>query len=89
LTGSAIITALIFGLVAKESAVSVLLLYPDALSNLTLPIKVALATFYLLYPVCINATVAMKNWRIFFLNLIIAFITSFAVYFAVEIIIRL
>jgi Fe2+ transport system protein B len=81
ITGSVIITALIFGLVAKEMAVSVFLLYPDFITELTPPTAIALCVFYLLYPVCISCQMALRNWKMFFISLFIAATASAGVYY--------
>ena len=82
-----IICALLFGIIAKESAVSVLLFFPDIISKLTLPVILSLVTFFTLYPKCLAAQTAINHHcgrrigiKIFFTNLLLAYILSFVVY---------
>lgn len=83
----AIICALLFGIIAKESAVSVLLFFPDIIAGLTLPVALSLVVFYTLYPKCISAQAAVCSncslktaAKIFVTNLLVAYGLAFVVY---------
>ena len=82
-----LICALLFGIIAKESAVSVLLFFPNVVSALTLPIILSLVTFFALYPKCLAAQTAINQHcgvktgvKVFFINLLLAYVLSFVVY---------
>ena len=83
----AIICALIFGIIAKESAISVLLLFPQIITNLSLPIVLSLVVFYTFYPKCISAQTAVcsncnrkTSVKLFITNLLVAYSLAFVVY---------
>jgi ferrous iron transport protein B len=75
-----IICALLFGIIAKESTVSVLLFFPAVLANLPAASILSLVIFYVLYPVCISCQMAMRSPKTFVVNLVLAYITAFIVY---------
>lgn len=82
-----IICALLFGMIAKEAAVSVLLFFPDVIQTLTLPVVLSLVTFFVFYPKCLAAQTAINHHcgaktaiRIFLINLLLAYSLSFVVY---------
>ncbi len=82
-----IICALLFGIIAKEAAVSVLLFFPGIVNILTVPIVLSLVTFFTLYPKCLAAQTAIKHhcgrktgWKVFLTNLLLAYCLSFVVY---------
>ena len=82
-----LICALLFGIIAKEAAVSVLLFFPDVVSSLTVPVVMSLVTFFTLYPKCLAAQTAInhhcgrkKGLKVFFTNLLLAYFFSFVVY---------
>lgn len=82
-----LICALLFGLIAKESAVSVLLFFPTVMNTLSVPCVLSLVTFFVLYPKCLAAQTAIKQHcgnkialRTFLINLLLAYILSFVVY---------
>ncbi len=83
----ALICALLFGLIAKEAAVSVLLFFPDIVNNLSLPVILSLVTFFVFYPKCLAAQTAINHHcghktgvKVFFINLLLAYGLSFVVY---------
>jgi ferrous iron transport protein B len=87
LDNPAIICALLFGIIAKESAISVLLLFPEIVSGLSVASAVSLLVFYTLYPVCVSCCMAISQHcskktmpRLFVYNLIIAYLFSFFIY---------
>jgi ferrous iron transport protein B len=87
LDNPAVICALLFGIIAKESAVSVLLLFPEIVSGLSAAAGLSLIVFYTLYPVCVSCWTAIFTHcgkktmpKLFFLNLLTAYIFSFIVY---------
>ena len=82
-----LICALFFGIIAKEAAVSVLLFFPDIIQSLTMPIVLSLVTFFTLYPKCLAAQTAINHHcshktgrKIFYVNLLLAYVLSFVVY---------
>ncbi|MBQ7973555.1 MAG: hypothetical protein IJ295_01190, partial [Clostridia bacterium] len=82
-----IICALLFGIIAKEAAVSVLLFFPNVISTFTLPVVLSLVTFFTLYPKCLAAQTAINHHcgrktgtKIFFTNLLLAYVLRFVVY---------
>lgn len=82
-----LICALLFGIIAKEAAVSVLLFFPNFVSALTVPVILSLVTFFALYPKCMAAQMAVNHHcgqkigiKLFFLNLLLAYVLSFVVY---------
>lgn len=82
-----LICALIFGLIAKEAAVSVLLFFPSIINALTMPVILSLVTFFIFYPKCIAAQTAINHHcgkktgiKVFFMNLLLAYGLSFVVY---------
>lgn len=82
-----LICALLFGIIAKESAVSVLLFFPDVVKTLTLPVVVSLVIFFTLYPKCLAAQTAINHHcgrktgiKVFLTNLLLAYSLSFVVY---------
>ncbi|MCM1403947.1 MAG: hypothetical protein NC133_00335 [Prevotella sp.] len=82
-----LICALLFGIIAKEAAVSVLLFFPEIVNGLTLPVVLSLVTFFTLYPKCLAAQTAINHHcgrktgvKIFFVNLLLAYGLSFVVY---------
>lgn len=82
-----LICALCFGLIAKESAVSVLMFFPDVVKTLTMPVVLSLVTFFVFYPKCLAAQTAInqhcgrkKGIKIFVINLLLAYSLSFVVY---------
>ena len=84
---SVIVCALLFGIIAKEAAVSVLLFFPNVVSTLTLPVVMSLVTFFALYPKCLAAQTAINHhcgrktgWKVFLMNLLLAYTLSFVVY---------
>lgn len=83
----ALICALIFGIIAKESAISVLLFFPDVVAGLTLPVALSLVIFYTLYPKCISAQTAVcsscdrkTGVKLFITNLLVAYAVALVVY---------
>lgn len=83
----ALICALIFGIIAKESAISVLLFFPDVVATLTLPVALSLLVFYTLYPKCISAQTAVcsscdrkTGVKLFITNLLVAYVAALVVY---------
>lgn len=87
LDNPAIICALLFGIIAKESAVSVLLFFPGIINALSIPAVLALVVFYTLYPKCIAAQTAMcstcnrrTSLTLFITNLLVAYGLAFVVY---------
>lgn len=83
----ALICALIFGIIAKESAISVLLLFPNVVAGLTLPAALSLVIFYTLYPKCISAQTAVcsscnhkTGVKLFMTNLLVAYVVALVVY---------
>jgi len=82
-----IVCALLFGIIAKESAVSVLLFFLNLVQNLSLPVVLSLVTFFTLYPKCLAAQTAINHHcgrktgiKVFFMNLLLAYSLSFVVY---------
>ena len=82
-----LICALLFGIIAKEAAVSVLLFFPDVVNTLTIPVILSLITFFTLYPKCLAAQTAINHHcgrktgiKVFFTNLLLAYALSFVVY---------
>ncbi len=82
-----IICALLFGIIAKEAAVSVLLFFPNVINILSVPMVLSLITFFALYPKCIAAQTAINchcghktGIKVFFTNLLLAYGVSFVVY---------
>ena len=82
-----LICALLFGIIAKEAAVSVLLFFPNVVNDLTLPVVMSLITFFTLYPKCLAAQTAINHHcgrktgvKVFFTNLLLAYALSFVVY---------
>lgn len=82
-----LICALLFGIIAKEAAVSVLLFFPTVVSGLTLPVVLSLVTFFTLYPKCMAAQTAINHHcgcktgiKVFCVNLLLAYGLSFVVY---------
>ena len=82
-----LICALLFGLIAKEAAVSVLLFFPNIMNSLALPAVLSLVTFFVFYPKCLAAQTAINQHcgrktgvKIFFINLLLAYGLSFVVY---------
>jgi ferrous iron transport protein B len=87
LSNPAVICALLFGAVAKESAVTVLLFFTEVLSGLSFASGLSLITFYVLYPVCVSCLMAIKTncgqkavCKIAVINLLIAYVFAFIVY---------
>jgi ferrous iron transport protein B len=87
LDNPAIICALMFGVIAKESAVSVLLLFPEILSGLSFATGVSLIVFYIAYPVCTSCCLAIAMHcgkriatKLFIFNLVTAYLFSFIIY---------
>jgi ferrous iron transport protein B len=87
LNNPAIICALLFGIIAKESAVSVLLLFPEIAAGMSAATAVSLIAFYTLYPVCVSCCMAVSAHcgkktmpKLFLLNMAAAYIFSFIVY---------
>jgi ferrous iron transport protein B len=87
LSNPAVICALLFGAVAKESAVTVLLFFPEVLSGLSIGSGLSLITFYVLYPVCVSCLMAIKTncgrkalCKIAVVNLLFAYVFAFIVY---------
>lgn len=83
----ALICALLFGIIAKESAVSVLLFFPSIMAELTLPVALSLVVFYAFYPKCMSAQAAIcsscnvrTSAKIFVTNLLVAYGLAFVVY---------
>lgn len=83
----ALICALLFGIIAKEAAVSVLLFFPDVVNLLSTSIILSLVTFFIFYPKCLAAQTAINHQcgrktgiKIFFINLLLAYGLSFVVY---------
>ncbi len=83
----AIICALIFGLIAKESTVSVLLFFPNILQGLNFASGLSLLIFYVFYPKCLSAQAAVYNncggkvcKQIIIMNFLIAYLLAFVVY---------
>ena len=82
-----LICALMFGLIAKESAVSVLLFFPNVVNTMSLPIILSLVTFFTFYPKCLAAQTAINHYcglktgiKVFMINLLLAYSLSFVVY---------
>ncbi len=82
-----LICALLFGIIAKEAAVSVLLFFPNVVNSLTLPVVLSLVTFFTLYPKCLAAQTAINHHcgrktgiKVFLINLLLAYGLSFVVY---------
>lgn len=82
-----LICALLFGLIAKEAAVSVLLFFPSIVSCLSPSIVLSLVTFFIFYPKCLAAQTAINQHcgrktgvKIFVINLLLAYSLSFVVY---------
>lgn len=82
-----VICALLFGIIAKEAAVSVLLFFPNIVNVLTIPVVLSLVTFFTFYPKCLAAQTAINHhcgrktgWKVFFMNLLLAYSLSFVVY---------
>ncbi|MCQ2382168.1 MAG: hypothetical protein MJ054_02585, partial [Clostridia bacterium] len=82
-----IICALLFGIIAKEAAVSVLLFFPQVINVLSVPVILSLVTFFVFYPKCLAAQTAINHHcgsktgaKIFGLNLLLAYGLSFVVY---------
>ena len=89
-----LICALLFGLIAKESAVSVLLFFPKVIETLTVPVILSLVIFFTLYPKCLAAQTAINHHcgrktggKVFVVNFLLAYILSFVVYTLCEIIV--
>ena len=87
LNQAVLICALLFGLIAKEAAVSVLLFFPNIMNSLALPAVLSLVTFFVFYPKCLAAQTAINQHcgrktgvKIFFINLLLAYGLSFVVY---------
>lgn len=83
----ALICALLFGIIAKESAISVLLFFPDVVASMTLPVALSLLAFYTFYPKCISAQTAAcsscdhkTGVKLFFTNLLVAYVVALVVY---------
>lgn len=83
----ALICALLFGLIAKEAAVSVLLFFPAVVNSISVPAILSLITFFVLYPKCLAAQTAINyhcgrktGVSIFLTNLLLAYVLSFVVY---------
>ncbi|MBS7401270.1 MAG: hypothetical protein KIG16_02015 [Eubacteriales bacterium] len=82
-----LICALLFGLIAKESAVSVLLFFPQVVNTLPVPVILSLVTFFVFYPKCLAAQTAIQQHcgrrtgvKVFLVNLLLAYSLSFVVY---------
>lgn len=82
-----LICALLFGIIAKEAAVSVLLFFPEMVNSLPVPVALSLVTFFALYPKCIAAQTAINQHcgaktglKVFLINLLLAYTLSFVVY---------
>ncbi len=82
-----LICALLFGLIAKEAAVSVLLFFPTIVQTLPMPVILSLVTFFVFYPKCLAAQTAINQHcgrhvgaRTFIVNLLLAYGLSFVVY---------
>lgn len=82
-----LICALLFGIIAKEAAVSVLLFFPDVVNALSVPVVLSLVTFFTLYPKCLAAQTAINHHcglktgvKVFLTNLLLAYFLSFVVY---------
>ena len=87
LASPAIICALLFGIIAKESAVSVLLFFPSIMVELTVPMALSLVVFYAFYPKCLSAQAAVcthcsvkTSVKLFITNLLVAYGLAFVVY---------
>jgi len=94
LNNSVIVCALLFGIIAKEAAVSVLLFFPEIIQALSLPVVLSLVIFFTLYPKCLAAQTAINHHcgrktgvKVFFLNLLLAYSLSFVVYILCDLII--
>ena len=94
LNNSVIVCALLFGIIAKEAAVSVLLFFPEIVQALSLPVVLSLVIFFTLYPKCLAAQTAINHHcgrktgaKVFFLNLLLAYSLSFVVYILCDLII--
>ncbi|MCQ2382651.1 MAG: hypothetical protein MJ060_02320 [Clostridia bacterium] len=82
-----LICALLFGMIAKEAAVSVLLFFPNVITTLTVPVILSLVTFFIFYPKCLAAQTAINQHcgrkisiKVLCLNLLLAYGLSFVVY---------
>ena len=82
-----IICALLFGIIAKEAAISVLLFFPKTVAALSAPTIISLVIFFMLYPKCLAAQTAINHhcgrktgWKVFLTNLLLAYCLSFVVY---------
>lgn len=82
-----LICALLFGIIAKEAAISVLLFFPSVSSILSLPVVLSLVVFFTFYPKCLAAQTAINHHcgrktgkKVFLMNLSLAYILSFVVY---------
>ncbi len=82
-----LICALLFGIIAKEAAVSVLLFFPNVINTLTVPVVLSLVTFFIFYPKCLAAQTAINQHcgrkisiKVLCLNLLLAYGLSFVVY---------
>ena len=82
-----LICALLFGIIAKEAAVSVLLFFPNFIKTLSIPVIISLITFFALYPKCLAAQTAINQHcgfrigvKVFCINLLLAYGLSFVVY---------
>ncbi len=82
-----LICALLFGIIAKEAAVSVLLFFPNFVQTLSIPVAISLVTFFTLYPKCLAAQTAINQHcdcrtgiKVFCINLLLAYGLSFVVY---------
>ncbi len=82
-----LVCALIFGIIAKEAAVSVLLFFPNLVQSLPISVILSLVAFFTLYPKCLAAQTAINHHcgcktgrKVFFINLLLAYSLSFVVY---------
>lgn len=81
------VCALLFGLIAKEAAISVLLFFPTVVDSFSISVALSLVTFFVLYPKCLAAQTAISHHcgkktgiNIFLTNLLLAYLLSFVVY---------
>ena len=82
-----LICALLFGIISKEAAVSVLLFFPNVINTLTVSVVLSLVTFFIFYPKCLAAQTAINQHcgrkisiKVLGLNLLLAYGLSFVVY---------
>ena len=82
-----LVCALLFGIIAKEAAVSVLLFFPKLITTLSMPVILSLVTFFVFYPKCVATQTAINHYcgrktgvKVFFINLLLAYGLSFVVY---------